>query len=90
MNKQQLVTKISDSTKMPKAQIETVIDCLTATVKTSVKQGHDVKLIGFGTFMKSKRKARTIRNPQTGQPIKVPAMWTPKFRAGSEFKTLIK
>jgi DNA-binding protein HU-beta len=59
-------------------------------IKKAVKKGDDVKLVGFGTFTKAKRKARTGRNPQTGKAIKIPAAWVPKFRPGAEFKTLLK
>ena len=61
-----------------------------AAVKKSVKKGEDVTLIGFGTFTKSKRKARLGRNPQTGKEIKIPAMTVPKFRAGREFKDALR
>ena len=90
MNKQQLVEAISTETRETKAKVENIIDCLVSTVKKSVKKGDDVKLVGFGTFTKAKRKARTGRNPQTGKAIKIPAAWAPKFRAGAEFKTLVK
>ena len=59
-------------------------------IKKAVKKGDDVTLVGFGTFTKSKRKARTGRNPQTGKEIKIPAMTVPKFRAGREFKLFVK
>ena len=90
MNKAQLIEKIAAETKMPKAQCETLVDCFMANVKKEVKKGNDVKLVGFGTFTKAKRKARMGRNPQTGKTIKIPAAWTPKFRAGAEFKDLVK
>lgn len=90
MNKMQLIEKMSIETKMSKAQVETVVDCFVGNVKKAVKKGDDVKLVGFGTFTKTKRKARTGRNPQTGKAIKIPAAWYPKFRAGAEFKVLVK
>jgi len=90
MNKAQLIEKIAAETKMPKAQCENIVDCFMTNVKKTVKKGDDVKLVGFGTFLKAKRKARIGRNPQTGKAIKIPAAWTPKFRAGSEFKALVK
>lgn len=89
MNKAQLIEKMSQETKMSKAQVETVVDCFIGNVRKAVKKGDDVKLIGFGTFTKSKRKARTGRNPQTGKAIKIPARWYPKFRAGTEFKNIV-
>ena len=90
MNKQQLIEKIAGETKMSKAQTENLLNCAFDNIKKAVKKGDDVKLVGFGTFTKAKRKARTGRNPQTGKAIKIPAAWAPKFRAGSEFKTLVK
>lgn len=90
MNKAQLIEKIATQTKMPKAQCENIVDCFMTNVKSTVKKGDDVKLVGFGTFTKAKRKARMGRNPQTGKAIKIPAAWAPKFRAGAEFKHLVK
>lgn len=90
MNKQQLIEQVATQSKMPKAQVETMLNTLTATIKDNVKKGNDVMLVGFGTFTKSKRKARLGRNPQNGQTLKIPAMWSPKFRAGGEFKALVK
>lgn len=90
MNKQQLIEKIATETKMSKTQAETVLNACFDNIKKAVKKGDDVKLVGFGTFTKAKRKARTGRNPQTGKEIKIPAAWAPKFRAGAEFKALVK
>ena len=90
MNKAELIEKIAGDTGLTKAQIEKTLDATMDTIKKSVKKGDDVKLVGFGTFTKSKRKARTGRNPQTGKAIKIPAAWYPKFRPGAEFKSLIK
>lgn len=90
LNKANLIEKIAKEMDTTKAQSERFIDCFVDTVQKNVKKGTDVKLVGFGTFTKNKRKARTGRNPQTGKPIKIPAAWVPKFRAGSEFKGLLK
>ncbi len=90
MNKAQLIEKIAAETKVSKAQAETILDCAVENIKKSVKKGDDVKLVGFGTFTKAKRKARIGRNPQTGKAIKIPAANAPKFRAGAEFKAMVK
>ncbi len=89
MNKAQLIEKIATETNVSKAQAEAFLDCTMENIKKSVKKGDDVKLVGFGTFTKAKRKARTGRNPQTGKAIKIPASWAPKFRAGAEFKSMV-
>lgn len=90
MNKQELIEKIAESCNLPKSQCEAVINECFDIIKKSVKKGDDVKLVGFGTFTKTKRKARTGRNPQTGKEIKIPATWAPKFRPGAEFKNMLK
>ena len=90
MNKQQLIERIATDTNLSKSHTEMVLNCAFKKKKKCVKKGDDVKLVGFGTFTKSKRKARMGRNPQTGKAIKIPAAWAPKFRAGSEFKEMVK
>lgn len=90
MNKAELIEKISKETDQTKAQTERMLDATISTIKKSVKKGDEVKLVGFGTFAKHKRKARTGRNPQTGKAIKIPAAWYPKFRPGADFKSMLK
>ncbi len=90
MNKAQLIEVIAKATKLTKTDCESVLNTTIDAVKKSVKKGDDVTLIGFGTFTRSKRKARIGRNPQTGKEIKIPAMTVPKFRAGREFKNFIR
>jgi DNA-binding protein HU-beta len=90
MNKSQLIEAVAKSTKLTKVDAENFLNATLDTIKKSVKKGEDVTLVGFGTFTKTKRKARTGRNPQTGKEIKIPAMTVPKFRAGREFKDAIK
>ena len=90
MNKAQLIEAVAKQTKATKVDAEMILNTALDTIKKSVKKGEDVTLIGFGTFTKSKRKARTGRNPQTGKEIKIPAMTVPRFRAGKEFKDSIR
>jgi DNA-binding protein HU-beta len=90
MNKAQLIEKIATDTGFTKAQTEQILDVTIDTIRKTVKKGDEVKLVGFGTFTKAKRKARTGRNPQTGKAIKIPAAWYPKFRPGAEFKALVR
>ncbi len=90
MNKAELVEKVAKQTSMTKANIEAVLDSVMSTITKSVKKGEEVKLVGFGTFTKTKRKARTGRNPNTGKTIQIPAAWTPKFKPGTDFKNIVK
>lgn len=90
MNKAELIEFIANECKLTKAQTERMLDTTLETIKKTVKKGDEVKLVGFGTFTKAKRKARMGRNPQTGKAIKIPAQSYPKFRPGAEFKGLVK
>lgn len=90
MNKQQLIEKIAAEGHISKAQAENILNVTVENIKKTVKKGDDVKIVGFGTFTKAKRKARMGRNPQTGKAIKIPAGWYPKFRPGAEFKMAVK
>ena len=90
MNKAQLVDQVSKETSLTKTDVESVLNSSLDLIKKSVKKGDDVTLVGFGTFTKSKRKARAGRNPQTGKEIRIPAMTVPKFRAGKEFKDILR
>lgn len=90
MNKAELIEKVAGETGLTKAQTEKMLDCTLDQIRKSVKKGDEVKLVGFGTFLKAKRKARTGRNPQTGKTIKIPATNFPKFRPGAEFKAIVR
>jgi DNA-binding protein HU-beta len=90
MNKQQLIDKIAEERNLTKTKTEAILNTFFDTIKKSVKKGDDVKIVGFGTFTKTKHKARTGRNPQNGTQIKIPAGWYPKFRSGTEFRKSLK
>ena len=86
MNKNDLVSKVSDETGLSKSDSAKAIDSVIETITSELKSGGDVRLVGFGTFLVTKRKATTGRNPQTGAEIKIPAANVPKFRAGKSLK----
>ena len=89
MNKSELVEKIAEATELKKSQVEEALNETLSIIKAAVKK-QDVTLIGFGTFTKSKRKARMGRNPQTGKEIKIPARTVPRFKAGKDFKETVR
>ena len=64
-------------------------DCFIETVTKNIKKNDGVRLVGFGTFKASKRKARVGRNPQTGAPIKIKACNVVKFKAGKALKEAV-
>ena len=86
MNKNDLVNQVSDNTSLSKYYSAKAVDSVLDTITDTLKSGGDVRLVGFGTFLVSKRKATTGRNPQTGAAINIPAANVPKFRPGKALK----
>lgn len=89
MNKQDLIAKVAQSADISKVKAAEAVDAVIGAIKTSLKKGDDVRLVGFGTFTVSKRAATTGRNPRTGEPIKIAASKQPKFKAGKELKKAV-
>ncbi len=89
MNRAELVDALATQMKMSKAECERWMTAFLDTVQKNIHKGEGVKLVGFGTFTVAKRKARTGRNPQTGNAIKIPARTVPVFRAGAMLKSTV-
>lgn len=89
MNKTELVAEIAEKANVSKKDAEAVVAAFTDTVAKELKNGGKVQLVGFGTFEVSSRSARTGRNPQTGEEMKIAASKAPKFKAGKAFKDAI-
>ncbi len=90
MNKSELVAQIASGSKLQKTQAEKALNAFIGAVKTSLKKGENVQLVGFGTFSVSKRSARKGRNPQTGKEIKIAAKKVAKFKAGKALSAAVK
>jgi nucleoid DNA-binding protein len=88
MNKGDLIAELSKVT-CTKKEAEAAIDCVFSTITKALKKKDSVTLVGFGTFKVGKRKARTGRNPKTGETIKIKAKNTPKFIAGKGLKDAV-
>jgi DNA-binding protein HU-beta len=86
MNKQGLIAAVANETGFPRNEATRVVECLLETISDSLKSGEDVRLVGFGTFSVTRRKASTGRNPRTGQVMNISESSQPKFRAGKALK----
>jgi DNA-binding protein HU-beta len=84
MNKAELIAKIAEDAAVTKVQAGAVVDSFIDAVTSTLKAGDKLTLVGFGTFSVTKRAARTGRNPQTGEAIKIKAKKVAKFKAGKE------
>ena len=89
MNKNDLIAHVSDSTGVSRNDTTRLIEATLDAITTALKQGDEVRLVGFGTFAVSQRAATTGRNPRTGEEIAIPAVKQPKFKAGKQLKDAV-
>ena len=80
MNKDDLINKIASNLDMKKTEARAAVDSVITNIVDSLKSGKEVRLVGFGTFLVSKREARTGRNPRTGETIQIPAKKTIRWK----------
>ena len=89
MNKSELIDQVAKSAEISKAAASRALDAAVGAVKSALKNGDMVTLVGFGTFYLGQRAARNGRNPRTGATIKIKAAQVPKFRAGKALKDAV-
>ena len=89
MNKTELIAAIASKTELSKKDAEKALAAFTDIVADTLKNGDKIQLVGFGTFEVAERAARTGKNPQTGEAIKIPASKAPKFKAGKALKDVV-
>ena len=89
MNKSELIEHIARQADISKAAATRALEAVIGGVKTTLKKGGTVSIVGFGTFAVSKRAARTGRNPRTNEPIKIKSAKVPKFRPGKGLKDAV-
>jgi DNA-binding protein HU-beta len=89
MNKSDLIGKVAESAGLSRQDATRAVEAAIDSIVDTLKQGEDVRLVGFGTFQVVKRAAGVGRNLRTGEAIKIPESKTPKFRAGQVLKDAI-
>ncbi|MFY9261555.1 MAG: HU family DNA-binding protein [Gallionella sp.] len=89
MNKSDLIDAIAASADISKAAAARALDATVESIKTALKNGDTVNLVGFGTFKVGERAARNGRNPKTGETIQIAAAKIPKFSAGKSLKDAV-
>lgn len=89
MNRAELVDSVAKVTSQPKSEVSRTLSALIHSVTAALSKGDKVTLVGFGTFERRNRKARTGRNPRTLAPLRIAAAKVPAFRAGKELKDIV-
>ena len=88
-NRQALVAAVAAKTGLPRAKALSVLETVFETISGSLKEGHEVRVLGFGAFTVSERKAGKGRDPRTGVEIDIAASKSVRFRAGKQLRQLV-
>ena len=89
MLKPELVAAIADRTNLIKDQAGQLLNTLLEEITHALAKDDSVTLIGFGSFVRRHRGARTGKNPQTGEPLTIKASNTVAFKPGKQLKEAV-
>ncbi len=89
MNKAELVDSVASAANLSKADAGRAVDAVLSSITSSLKDGQQVSIVGFGTFNVKHRAARAGRNPRTGETIQIAASNVPGFKAGKALKEAV-
>jgi DNA-binding protein HU-beta len=89
MNKSELIDAMAAKSGMKKNDTAAALDAFIEAVGEALKQGDQVTLVGFATYLVREREARTGRNPRTGATIEIAASRLPSFKAGKGLKDAV-
>ena len=89
MNKRDLADVVAYETGMSRSQAMAGVNVVFETIAGALRDGGDVRISGFGTFGVRERRARTGRNPRTGEPVEIPASRAPAFKPSKVLKDRI-
>lgn len=89
MNKTELINAVAEASGQTKADATKATEAVFEAITDALQSGDDIRLVGFGTFNVTERKATTGRNPRTGEEIQIPASKQPKFKAGKGLKDAV-
>jgi DNA-binding protein HU-beta len=89
MTQTEIVNALADKSGLKKTEVKSLFDEIAALATAEVKKNGEFTLPGFGKLVKATRKAREGRNPATGEPIKIAAKTTVKFRLGKSLKDAV-
>lgn len=89
MNKSELVDAVASSADLSKAAAARAVDGMVDAITQALRDGDQVSIVGFGTFLVRERGARTGRNPKTGETIEISASKVPSFKAGKALKDAV-
>lgn len=90
MNKQDLIGQVADRAGLNRSDSSRAVETMLEVITSALKRGDEVRLVGFGNFSVTRRKASVGRNPRTGEPMQIKASSQPKFRPGRILKDAVQ
>lgn len=90
MNKTELVNIVAEQSQISKSKALEIVDLMLDTITDSLKKGNSVRLVGFGTFDVSRRKARKGRHPQTGENLEIKSRTVARFKSGKNLRDSVE
>ena len=89
MNRMELVAEVAEKAELSKKDAEAAVSAAIDVITEALRKGDKVQLVGFGSFEVKSRAERMGRNPQTKEPIPIPASKAPVFKAGKALKDAV-
>jgi nucleoid DNA-binding protein len=86
IGKTELAQQVAEQAGLSRSQANKAVDAVLESITTALQQDDEVRLTGFGSFKVTQTKARTGRNPRTGETLNIAAGKRPTFTAGSRLK----
>jgi len=90
MKKQDFIKAVAADAGLSQDAVSKALTSMIDVITEELKAGNEVNITGFGAFRVSSRAARNGLNPRTREPIKIPAMNSPVFRAGKTLKESVR
>ncbi|MBB5727726.1 DNA-binding protein HU-beta [Sphingomonas prati] len=84
-----MIGAVAEASGLTRGDAVKAVEAVFDTMSAVLARGDEVRLVGFGTFLVSQRKASTGRNPRTGEPMKIDASSQPKFKPGKGLKDAV-
>jgi len=89
VNRQKLIALVTEKTGLPRGKAVAAVEAVFGVVSESLKSGNEVRVVGFGAFVVSERKAGKGRDPRTGAEIDVPQSKSVRFKASKTLRDMV-
>ena len=90
ITKDSLVEMVHNEVGLNKREAKELIECFFEQIKTSLENGNDIKLSGFGNFMLRNKSPRPGRNPKTGEEVTISERRVVTFKSGLKLKSKLE